>query len=114
VPAEENKAVVRRIAEEGWSGHNHNVVDEVVSPGYLNLMRPRSRTSARDRRSQAHSELAHVRVPRHPFRHGGIIADGDMVAIRGTASGTREGEFMGNWAVRDDLGMMRQLGAAPA
>ncbi|HKH77805.1 MAG TPA: hypothetical protein VKA51_12675 [Rubrobacteraceae bacterium] len=44
--AEENKAVVRRIAEEGWSGHNHNVVDEVVSPGYLNHAAPFPNISA--------------------------------------------------------------------
>ena len=69
-----------------------------------------------------------------------IIADGDMLAIRGTASGTHENEFAGipptgkrfaaeqmhwvrvadgkvaeHWAaVRDDLGMMRQLGAMPS
>ncbi len=69
-----------------------------------------------------------------------IIADGDMVAIRGTASGTHkggelwgipptgkrfaveqvhwlrvaEGKVAEHWAVRDDLGMMHQLGAMPA
>jgi predicted ester cyclase len=67
------------------------------------------------------------------------VADGDKVAVRGTCSATHEGELWGilptgerfaveqvhwfrvadgkvaeHWAVRDDLGLMRQIGAIPA
>ncbi len=133
--AEENKAVVRRFVEEGWSGHNPNVVDEVVSPDYLNHA-----AVAEHRRGIAGAK--HIRnwliaaFPDIRFDIEDIIAEGDMVAVRCIASGTHEGEFMGiaptgkrfaieqvhwvriadgklaeHWAVRDDLGMMRQLGA---
>jgi predicted ester cyclase len=75
------------------------------------------------------------------YEVGGVIAEGDTVAIRMTLTGTHKGPLMGgfplpatgrkvrmkmihmlrmehgkiaeHWAVRDDLGMMRQLGLLP-
>ena len=135
--AEENKAVVRRMIEEGWNGYDHNVIDEVVAPDYFNH-------AAVPEHQRGIAGAKHIlswlvaAFPDTRFEIEDIIADGDMVAIRGTASGTHEGEFAGitptgnrfavqqvhwfrvtdgkvaeHWAVRDDLGMMRQLGAAP-
>jgi predicted ester cyclase len=68
-----------------------------------------------------------------------VLAEGDKVVLQTTMSGTHQGPFMGitptgrrfaqrqvhflrivdgkaveHWAVRDDLGFMQQLGAAPA
>jgi predicted ester cyclase len=75
----------------------------------------------------------------HRFVIEDAAGDGETVAVRGTCSGTHEGELWGipptgkrfavqqshwfrvvdgkvaeHWALRDDLGMMRQIGAMPA
>ncbi|MCA1707866.1 MAG: ester cyclase [Actinobacteria bacterium] len=132
--AEENEAVVRQYIEEVWNRHNIDAVDELVSPDYLN--------HAADAEHQR--GIAGVKYilnwlfsvfPDHRFDIEDAVADGDTVAVRGTCSGTHEGELWGipptgehfavqqvhwfrvadgkvaeHWAVRDDLGMMRQLG----
>ncbi len=91
VSAEENKAVVRRFVEEGWNAHNPDVVDEVVSSDYFNHA-----AVAEHQRGIAGAK--HILIAAFPdirFDIEDIIAEGDMVAIRCTASGTHEGEFMG-------------------
>ena len=78
--------------------------------------------------------------PDHRFDIEDAAGDGEMVAVRGTCSGTHEGELWGiaptgkrffavqqshwyrvvegkaaeHWAVRDDLGTLRQLGVLPS
>jgi predicted ester cyclase len=134
VSAEENKAVVRRFIEEVWNEHNQSIIDEVVAPDYLNHAappeHPRGITGAKHTLYWLMATFPDTRLDIE-----GIIADGDMVAIRGTNSGTHEGEFAGilptgkhyavqhmhwfrvaegkiaeHWAVRDDLCMRQQLG----
>jgi predicted ester cyclase len=76
--------------------------------------------------------------PDHHFDIEDAAADGDKVAVRGTCSATHKGELWGipptgerfvvqqshwfrlsggkvaeHWAVRDDLGLLKQLGALP-
>src|SRR5919112_1964907 len=76
--------------------------------------------------------------PDHRFEVEDAAADGETVAVRGTMTATQEGELMGiaptgkpvaaqqshwfrvvdgtiaeHWAVRDDLGMLQQLGVIP-
>ena len=136
--AEENKAIARRYIEEAWNRHNPDAIDELLSPDYLN----HAAVAEHQRGIAGAKHILNWLMAAFPdtrFDIEDIISDRDMVAIRGTASGTHEGEFAGipptgkrfavqqvhwlrvaegkvaeHWAVRDDLGMMRQLGAAPA
>lgn len=133
--AEQNKALVLRYIEEVWNGHDLDAIDGLVSPAYLN--HAASEGHRRDGARQSVSWLLSV-FPDHRFDVEDAAADGETVAVRGTCSGTHEGELPGipatgerfavqqshwfrvadgkiteHWAVRDDLGMMKQLGVTP-
>lgn len=136
--AEENKAVVRRMIEEALSGDNPEVLDEVMAPDYFNHAAVAEHQRGIEGVKHIVSWLkAAFRDPRYNIED--IISEGDRVAVRVVFSGTHEGEFMGvppsgrrvsveqahwlrvedgkvaeHWAVRDDLGMMRQLGVIPS
>jgi steroid delta-isomerase-like uncharacterized protein len=134
--AKENKAVVRRYIDEAWNRHNIDATDELVSPEYINHA-----ASAEYQRAGVKYSLNWLFsvFPDHRFDIEDAVAEGDTVAVRGTCSGTHEGELLGipptgerfavqqvhwfrvaggkvaeHWAVRDDLGMMRQLGVRPS
>jgi predicted SnoaL-like aldol condensation-catalyzing enzyme len=135
--AEENKDLVRRYIEEVWNGHNLDAIDELVSPEYFN----HAASTAEYQRGGAKLAVEWLLFvfPDHRFDIEDAAADGNTVAVRGTMGGTHEGELMGiaptgervavqqvhwfrvadgkvaeHWAVRDDLGMMRQLGVMPS
>jgi steroid delta-isomerase-like uncharacterized protein len=135
--AEENKAVVRRYIEEVWNRHNIDATDELVSPEYIN----HAASSAEYQRGGVRPVLEWLFSVflDHRFDIEDAAADGETVAVRGTCSGTHEGELWGipptgerfaaqqshwfrvadgkvaeHWAVRDDLGMMKQLGVTPS
>jgi predicted SnoaL-like aldol condensation-catalyzing enzyme len=132
---EENKAVVRRYVEEVWNGHDLDAIDGLVSPKYFNRAPGTApRRAAPPPPPPAVGWLLSV-FPDHRFDVEDVAADGETVALRGTMTGTHEGELLGiaptgkrvaaqqshwfrvedgkiaeHWAVRDDLVMMRQLG----
>ncbi len=134
--AKENEAAVRRYIEECWNDHDLANIDELVSPDYLNHA-----AAAAEYRHGAVRHILNWLFsvfPDHHFDIEDAVADGDKVAVRGTCSGTHRGELWGfpptgghfavqqvhwfrvadgklaeHWAVRDDLGMMRQLGIMP-
>jgi steroid delta-isomerase-like uncharacterized protein len=137
VSAEENKALFRRIYEELWNRGNLSVADEVIAPDFMNHSASpdsnRGPESVRGTLTWARNAFPDVH-----FEIEELVAEGDIVAGRLTMSGTHEGPLMGtpptgrsvrtnhmhfvrfrdgkaveHWGVRDDLGMMRQLGLIP-
>ncbi len=134
--AKENEAVVRRYIEEVWNRHDLDAIDGLVSPGYVN--HAANTDEYRHGGARRIWEWLLSVFPDHRFDVEDAVADGDTVAVRGTMTGTHEGELFGvpptgervaarqshwfrvangklteHWAVRDDLGMMRQLGVMP-
>jgi predicted ester cyclase len=135
--AEENKAQFRRTYEELLNGGDLSVADELVAPDFVNHEAP----PGMDRGPDSMRGLATMLRTAFPDLHFTIeelVADGDTVAGRLTMSGTHEGPLMGmpptgrsvrqnpmhfvrfrngkaveHWEVRDDLGMMRQMGVIP-
>jgi steroid delta-isomerase-like uncharacterized protein len=131
---EENKAMFRRTYEELLNRGDLDVADELVAPEFINHEAP----PGRDRGPEAMRGLATMLRTAFPDLHFEIkelVAERDTVAGRLTMSGTHEGPLMGtpptgrsvrqdqmhfvrfqdgkaveHWGVRDDLGMMQQLG----
>lgn len=131
--AEQNKAVVLRYIEEVWNRHDLGAIDGLVSPEYVN--HAASTEEYRHGGARRIWEWVLSVFPDHRFDVDDVAADGQTVAVWGTMVGTQEGELMGiaptgkrvaaqqshwfrvadgklaeHWAVRDDLGMLRQLG----
>lgn len=134
---ERNKAGFRRAYEEGLNGGNLAVADELIDPEFLD----REAQPERNRGPESFRRLITMLRTAFPDLHFTIeelIAEGDTVAGRLTMNGTHDGPLMGmpptgrpvrqahmhfvrfrdgkaieHWGVRDDMGMMRQLGVAP-
>jgi predicted ester cyclase len=134
---EENKVLFRRTYEQLLNGGDLSVADELVSAEFINHEAP----PGRDRGPESMRGLAAMLRTAFPDLHFEIeelVAEGDIVAGRLRMSGTHEGPLMGtpptrrsvhqdhmhfvrfrdgkaveHWGVRDDLGMMRQLGLIP-
>ena len=133
----ENKAQFRRAYEELLNGGNLEVAEDLVAPEFLNHEAP----PGRDRGPESMRGLATMLRTAFPDLHFTIeelVAEGDTVAGRLTMSGTHRGPLMGMpptgrsvrqdhmhfvrfqngkaieyWGVRDEMGMMQQLGVIP-
>lgn len=128
---EENKELVRRFMEGPL---NLEAVDQFVAPDMIDHSR---RGSGRDGVRQELQRFA-TAFPDWFATIEDLIAEGDKVVMRGVASGTHRGVFMGipptgrrvtvpgihimrivdgkiveHWAQADFLGMMQQLGVIP-
>jgi predicted ester cyclase len=133
----ENKARFRRTYEELLNGGELSVADELVAPDFVNHEAP----PGMDRGPESMRGLATMLRTAFPdlrFTIEDLVAEGDTVAGRLTMSGTHEGPLIGmpptgrsvrqdhihivrfwdgkaieHWGVRDELGMMQQLGVIP-
>lgn len=137
--SEANKDVVRRFIDEVWNDGNLEAIDEVIAESHVdhdpaNAGAPGGREGVR-----AFVETYRTAFPDSHIELGEMIAEGDLVAAPWRATGTHSGELMGipasgkpievtgigidrvvdgkiveSWANWDALGLMGQIGAAPA
>ena len=135
----ENKATVQHLYEQLFNQGNFSLADEVIAPDFINHSVP---PGSSDRGPASMRQLITMLSTAFPDMHHTIeelVAEGDTVVARVTFSGTHRGPFQGlpptgrsfrqdqmhfirfregkvveHRAVRDDLGMMRQLGVIPA
>ncbi len=135
---EENKALVRRLFEEGINQNNPSVLDEVLAPDFVIYDPPFGMQPNREGFRQMFTGFRTA----FPDIHVTIeaeFADGDYVIHRGYVTATHQGEFQGipptgkqikvktidiwrvangkmveNWVQMDMLGLMQQLGVIRA
>ena len=137
VPAEDNRALVRRFVDEVQSAGNVDLIDEICSPGFVNHSAPPGVPADREG-VKIIAAMFRRAFPDSHFTVEDMVAEGDKVATRKTFRGTHEGEFMGippsgrtvnvglidivrisggrvveHWSMGDSLGLMQQLGAIP-
>lgn len=131
---EENKALVTRFFEAINAG-NIDALDEFVAEDFVEHeeipgLPSRGRDAAKDAFALFKSAFPNLQMTAEE-----MLADGDKVVVRGTMSGTHQGEFMGipptnnsfkiqfidiieiregmataHWGVTDQAGLMQQLG----
>jgi steroid delta-isomerase-like uncharacterized protein len=132
---EANKAVFLRILDEAWSNGQLAVIDEVVDPSFVYHEPALGDIPGPEGLKQTIMGYR-IAYPDLHFTADELIADGDLVAMRWTATGTHQGELMGipatglatttvginiarfdadgmmveQWSNWDVLGLMQQLG----
>ena len=134
----ENEAVVRRAFDEIAQG-NLDVADEIIAPEYVRHDLAGGPDAAGPEGVKRLITGLRTAFPDLQTAIEDIFSDGDRVVVRFTARGTQSGPFMGiaptgkeaawcgvniyrvsggrireTWQLADGLGLLRQLGAAPA
>jgi steroid delta-isomerase-like uncharacterized protein len=135
----ENKAIVRRFYEEVWNKRRVELVDELMSPSHAmhDNQLPDSGVGPEAYKRNVARYVAGF--PDVRFTVEDMVAENDKVAVSWTISGTHRGEFRGvsptgkkvsiegitinhigngkimdSYVSWDTLGLMQQLGVAPA
>lgn len=135
----ENKAIVRRLYEEVWNKRRVELVDELMSPSHAmhNNHVPDSCIGPEAYKREVARFM--TGFPDLRFTVEDMLAENDKVAVGWTISGTHKGEFRGisptgrkvfvegitinqiaggkimdSYVSWDALGLMQQLGVAPA
>jgi len=135
---EQNKQLVRRIYEEMWNQRNLELADELLAAGWRHHNPSNPTDIESPEGAKHHIELVLEAFPDVEFRIHDMIAEADAVVVYWTLTGTHQREFAGipatgepidvqgfnlhyvnggkiveEWAVRDSLGMLEQLGITP-
>ena len=132
------KELAQRIADEVWTQHKLDVIDEVIASDFVGI----SPTDGEFRGPAGFRQLVERYISAFPnatMRITESVAEGDMIASHWTATGTHTGELMGiaptgrdvtvegtqfdrirdgkiveSHGLFDALGLLQQIGAVPA
>jgi steroid delta-isomerase-like uncharacterized protein len=136
---EQNKATARRWTDELWGRGNLAVADDIIAADYVrhDAGDPFPARGPEDVKKIV--KMLRTMLPDLQLRIESMVAEGDMVVSRYSATATdtvgylgmpptgktihtsamqmfrfANGKIVESWAVRDDLGTLRQLGHIPA
>jgi steroid delta-isomerase-like uncharacterized protein len=134
----DNKAIIRRLVEEGLNKRNAALIDEVYSTEYIGHDPDRPAPRRVEDLKQGMVGLLGKVFPDAQYSIEDLVAENDMVVWHWTFHATHQGELMGipatgkaisfsgvnifrmnngrvveDWVYRDTVGMLRQLGAMP-
>jgi len=135
---EENKAIVRRFAEEILNDKKFDRADQILVQDYIDHAAIPGQGPGLEEAKRTKWAMWVAAVPELRVRTDDLFAEGDRVAVRWTAEGTHQGELMGvpptgkqfqftglsifridegkiaeQWEGWDKLDLMRQLGVVP-
>jgi len=135
--SEENKALTRRLFDEGFNMRNTAVVFEIVATDYIDHSALPAPAPGPEGFKKRIDMLCAAFEPQMTF--GTFLAEGDLVAFTWTISGMHQGVFANvpptgkpvtvsginverfqagkiveHWSQFDAMGLMRQIGALPA
>ena len=135
---EHNKAIARRWSEELWGQGNLAVADEIIAPDYVRHDAGDPFPARGPEDVKRIVTMLRAMLPDLRIEVEDMIAEGDTVVTRytGIATDTRgymgrsptgkvirtgaiqifrfaDGKVVESWAMRDDLGTLRQLGHLP-
>jgi predicted ester cyclase len=138
VSTEQNKALIRRLFEEGLNHNQPSVFDELIAPDFVIYDAPPGMQHGGEGFRQVVA-MFRTGFPDLHVTFEEEFADGDVVIHRGYVTGTHQGEFQGvpptgkqvkmktldiwrvangkaveNWVQMDMLGLMQQLGVVPS
>ena len=136
---EANKAIARRVWNDVFNKRDLALADELVAADAINHEAPPGVPARGPESLKAAVTWLSAAFPDMHMAIDDVVAEGDKVVLQTTFSGTHQGPFWGiaptgrrfaqhhvhvfrladakvveHWAVRDDLGFLQQLGAAPA
>jgi len=93
--SEENKAVVRRLVEDILNAANLGIVDDLVSPDFVDHEEFPGLPPGREGLEQSISVFRNAFPDMRITIEDEMVAEGDRVAFHLTWRGTHRGEFMG-------------------
>jgi steroid delta-isomerase-like uncharacterized protein len=133
-----NKELVRRFYEEVWNERSLDLVDGLLTSSWRHHNPSNPEDIEGPEGAKHHIEMVLEAFPDVQFSLHDVVAEADAVVVYWTIGGTHEREFAGipptgeqiavkgfnlhhvddgkiveEWAVRDSLGMLEQLGVAP-